>query len=140
MSDKKYPEPVVGALIINQDGKLFLVSSPKWQGKYVVPGGHVELGETLEAACKREIKEETNLDVFDMEFIDIQEHVSGKEYYNKDSHMIMIDYVCKTKGGDVILNKEGSSYVWVTVEEALKMSLGENTRIFIQRYKDKYKL
>jgi nucleoside triphosphatase len=44
-----YPEPTVGALIFDPAGRLFLMRSHKWAGKYVVPGGHVELGETLEA-------------------------------------------------------------------------------------------
>ena len=36
-----YPEPTVGALIFDPDGRLFLMKSHKWAGKYVVPGGHV---------------------------------------------------------------------------------------------------
>lgn len=57
MTDQRYPEPTVGALILNLQGQLFLMKSPKWRGKYVVPGGHVELGESLEEALRREIKE-----------------------------------------------------------------------------------
>ena len=48
-----YPEPTVGALIFDPQGRLFLMQSHKWAGKYVVPGGHVELGETLEAEIGR---------------------------------------------------------------------------------------
>ncbi len=49
-----YPEPTVGALIFDPAGHLFLMKSHKWGGQYVVPGGHVELGETLEATLRRE--------------------------------------------------------------------------------------
>ena len=140
MSDKKYPEPVVGALIFNKENKIFLMSSPKWQGKYIIPGGHIEIGETKDQALKREVKEETNLDIFDAEFLAIQECVSSDEFYDKNRHMIMIDHTCKTENDNVILNKEGSSYVWVTVEEALKMPLEKYTRVLIIQYKEKYNL
>ena len=60
---QQYPEPTVGALIFNLEGKLFLMRSHKWRGQYAVPGGHIELGETMEQALRREVKEETNLDL-----------------------------------------------------------------------------
>ena len=54
-----YPEPTVGALIINSENKILLVKSHKWMnGKYSVPGGHVEIGESFEEAIIREVKEE----------------------------------------------------------------------------------
>ena len=56
---QQYPEPTVGALILNKESKILLVKSHKWQNNYVIPGGHVELGETLQDTLKREIKEET---------------------------------------------------------------------------------
>jgi hypothetical protein len=50
MPDQIFPEPTVGAFIFNAEGKLLLLESHKWPGRYVVPGGHVELGERLEEA------------------------------------------------------------------------------------------
>ena len=73
MGGQKYPEPAAGALIFNTEGKIFLMKSHKWHGQYVVPGGHIELGETIEEALKREVKEETDLDVHDVEFLVFQE-------------------------------------------------------------------
>ncbi len=43
MAEQKFPEVTVGALILDPEGKLFLMKSHKWRNKYVVPGGHVEL-------------------------------------------------------------------------------------------------
>lgn len=138
MNEKKYPEPIVGALVFNQEGKIFLITSPKWQGKYSVAGGHVEIGETIEEAVKREIKEETNLDVFDIQFLMIQECIFSEEFYKK-KHFIFLDYICKTKDTNVILDsKEGTKYVWVTVDEALKLNLNPYTKITILEYKKKY--
>lgn len=63
MTEQLYPEPTCGALIFNPAGKIFLMKSYKWKDKYVIPGGHVELGEKIADALKREIKEETGLDI-----------------------------------------------------------------------------
>jgi len=73
MPPQKYPEPTVGALIFNSKDQLFLMKSHKWRDNYVVPGGHIELGETLKDALIREVKEETNLDIYDIEFLLFQE-------------------------------------------------------------------
>ena len=110
MEEQKYPEPTVGALIFNQGGKVFLMTSPKWKGKYVIPGGHIELGETIEQALKREIKEETNLDIFDIKFITLQEFIFGEEFHKK-KHFIFLDYACKTEDTEVILDKIGRAHV-----------------------------
>jgi len=45
------------------------MKSHKWHDAYVIPGGHIELGETAEEALRREIKEETALDIYGIEFI-----------------------------------------------------------------------
>lgn len=137
MNEQIYPEPTVGALIFNQEGKIFLMTSPKWKGKYVVPGGHIELGETIEEALRREIKEETNLDIYDIDLIIIQNFIFGEEFHEK-KHFIFLDYACKTNDSKVILNKEGTNYKWVTLDEALKLPLEPYTKILILKYKEKY--
>jgi len=138
MDEKKYPEPTVGALIFNQEGKVFLMTSPKWQGKYSLPGGHIELGETIEEAVKREIKEETNLDVFDIQFLMIQESIYSEEFYKK-KHFVFLDFICKTKDIDVVLDKrEGTEHIWTTIDEALNLPLNPYTKTTILEYKEKF--
>jgi nucleoside triphosphatase len=137
MEDKKYPEPTVGALIFNKENKVFLMTSPKWKGKYVIPGGHIELGETIEQALKREIKEETNLNIYDIRFVMMQEFVFGKEFHKK-KHFIFLDYFCKTEGNEVVLNEEGTDYVWVDIDEALNLPIEPYTRNLILEYKNRF--
>jgi nucleoside triphosphatase len=67
--EQKYPEPTVGALIFNPEWEILLVKSHKWKEKYTIPGGHIDLVERTEDALKREIKEETDLDIYDIRFI-----------------------------------------------------------------------
>ncbi|PIW90549.1 MAG: ADP-ribose pyrophosphatase [Candidatus Nealsonbacteria bacterium CG_4_8_14_3_um_filter_40_11] len=138
MSEKMYPEPIVGALVFNQEGKIFLLASPKWQGKYGLPGGHIELDENIEQAIKRELKEETNLAVFDIQFLMTQECIFSEEFYKK-KHFIFLDYICKAKNEDVVLDgREGTGHVWVTIDESLKLSLNPYTKNTILEYKNRH--
>lgn len=136
MPEQTYPEPTVGALIFNPEGKLFLMKSHKWRGKYVLPGGHIELGETMEDAVKREVKEETGLDVYDIEYVGFLEFINDDAFWKK-KHFIFFDFACKTKTENVVLNDEGQDYVWATLAEALKLPVEPYSRKTIERYINK---
>lgn len=133
MSEQTYPEPTVGALIFNSQGKLFLMKSHKWYGKYVVPGGHIELGETLREALQREVKEETNLDVNEIEFLCHQEFIYDPNFW-KHRHYIFFDFTCRATSTEVILNNEAQSYIWVDPETALEMEIEPFTERAIRVY------
>lgn len=137
MAEQIFPEPTVGALIFNPEGKIFLMKSHKWKGKYVIPGGHVELGESIEAALKREIKEETGLEIFDVAFICMQEFIFDNAFW-KRKHFIFLDYACKTKSKKVTLNSEGQEFIWVTPQEALNLSVEPYTKRTIEEFIKKY--
>lgn len=132
MPDQQFPEPTCGALIFNSEGKVFLMKSHKWRDKYVIPGGHVELGEKIEDSLKREIKEETGLDIYDIKFLCFQEFIFDDTFWKK-KHFIFFDFACKTNSTKVELNSEGQEFVWVSVEGALKLS-EPYTKNAIQEY------
>ena len=71
----QYPEPTVGALIFNNKNEVLLIKSNKWDDNYVIPGGHIELGEDMETALKREILEETALNIYDIELISLDQSI-----------------------------------------------------------------
>ena len=133
MAEQLYPEPTVGALIFNPAGKILLIKSHKWRNKYVIPGGHIELGEKIEEALKREVKEDTGLDIYDIEFICFQEFIFDKAFW-KRRHFIFLDFACKTDSTEVKLNSEGQEFVWVTLDEALKLDIEPYTRKTIEEY------
>ncbi len=133
MSKQQYPEPTVGALIFNQKNKVLLMKSHKWKGKYVMPGGHVELGERIEDALKREIREETGLDIYDIKFIIFQEFIFDDVFWKK-RHFIFLDFSCKTKSDNVTLNEEGQEYAWVDLKEVLKLPIEPYTKKTIEEY------
>jgi nucleoside triphosphatase len=129
-----YPEATVGALVVNKDGDILIVRSSKWHDKFTVPGGHIELGERAEDAIKREVKEETNLDVQPIKLLLVQQAIYP-HHYHKHEHFVFMDYVCQAQSSEVKLDgTELQHYVWVKPEEALKLDLEEYTRNFVVKY------
>jgi len=122
MEVQRYPEPTVGALIFNSRDELLLIKSHKWKNKYVVPGGHIELGERTEVALVREVKEETNLDIYDIQFLCYQDFIYDEAFW-KPRHFIFMDFTCRTEASDVKLNDEAQEYIWVTIEEAVRLPM-----------------
>lgn len=137
MPDQIFPEPTVGAFIFNPRGELLLLQSHKWPGRYVVPGGHVELGERLEQAVVREAKEETGLDVYETEFINFQQFIHDPAFWKK-RHFIFFDFACKTDSMDVSLNDEAEAFTWVEPRAALNLTLDTYTRRSIEAWLQKH--
>ncbi|MCK5476748.1 MAG: NUDIX domain-containing protein [Candidatus Aenigmarchaeota archaeon] len=127
------PRVVVGILIHNNKNEIFLARSHKWKNKWIVPGGHLEWGETLHGCAKREVKEETNLDVDNIKLIDIQESIFSEEYHEK-RHMVFIDFSAKVQSNKIKLNDELQEYKWFKTQDALKIDLNPATKQFIEKF------
>ncbi len=135
---EKIPEVVVGVLIYNNKNEIFLAKCSKWKNKWVVPGGHLEYGETLDNCVKREVKEETDLDITKIKLISTQESVFSKEFHEK-RHMIFLDFAAKARTNDIKLNKELQEYKWISPRKALSLDINKSTRKFIKEFtKRKY--
>ena len=132
MADQVFPEPTVGVFIFNAVGEVLLLKSHKWPGSYVIPGGHVELGERLEEAAIREAKEETGLDVYDLQFINFQQFIYDPSFWRK-RHFIFFDFLCRADSLDVQLNDEAEEYEWVKPQAALSLPLDSYTRTSIEK-------
>ncbi len=130
-------ELCAGAMIFDKEGKMFLMRTPKYGDVLIVPGGHVEQDEPIRDAVVREVKEETRLDVEDLEFFEIQEAIDDPDIA-PGRHFVFVDYLCRAKGKDVVLDKtEGTEYMWIEPEDALlRQDLGKATRRFIRNYLD----
>src|SRR5256886_6535257 len=88
--EQVYPEPTVGALIVNPEGKILLAKSHKWFNKYTLPGGHIEVGATMKEAVMRAVTEEVGLDVEVVEFPLMQAAIVAKEFWKKQ-HFLFFD-------------------------------------------------
>ncbi|MEK6869810.1 MAG: dihydroneopterin aldolase [Nanoarchaeota archaeon] len=129
----KFPLVTAGALIFNRKNRILFVKSNKWKGQYGIPAGKVRYGEKIIDGLKREIKEETNLDVYGIKFLLRQEIINPKDFFKK-SHFVSLNYICRAKNTNIELNNEAQSYKWVTAKNALKLGLNEPTRELIQYY------
>jgi nucleoside triphosphatase len=130
---QQYPEPTVGALIFNPEGRLLLVKTHKWKGKYTIPGGHVEMGESLQDALKREIQEETSLELIRADFLCFQEFIYDDSFYEK-RHFIFFDFICQVKDGKVQLNSEAQEYIWVDLNEVFSYPIDDYLRFALEQY------
>jgi phosphoglycolate phosphatase len=125
------PQATVGALIFNDAGKVLMIHTHKWSDLWGIPGGKIKWGEPSETALRREIKEETNLDVTDIEFVLVQDCIHSREFY-RDAHFVLLNYTCRRKGRSrVKLNDEARESRWVKLAEACQMKLNMPTRILI---------
>jgi len=138
-----YPsQPVVGVgAVIVCDGKILLVKrrGEPGRGKWSVPGGLVELGETVEEAVIREVKEETGLDVAEPELIDVVDNIVRDEKGEIKWHFIILDFFVKVRGGELRASDDAEEIRWVPLDEAEKYDLTKTFRSFLQRNKARLK-
>ena len=126
------PIATVGALIFNAAGQALMIRTRKWSNLWGIPGGKIKLGESSIAALRREIKEETNLEIAEIEFVLVQDCIHSKEFY-RDAHFVLLNYTCRCAGQtEVQLNDEAQEFRWVNVQDALAMDLNQPTRILIE--------
>ena len=126
------PEATVGALIFNDRGEVLMIHTHKWSDLWGIPGGKIKWGEPSLDALRREIQEETGLDVTDIQFVLVQDCIHSKEFY-RDAHFVLLNYTCRCRGKMVVkLNDEAREFRWVTTSAALKMPLNTPTRILLQ--------
>ena len=128
-----HPICTVGALIFNSANQVLMIRTQKWSNLWGIPGGKIKFGEASLAALRREIKEETDLEIDGIEFVLVQDCIHSKEFY-REAHFVLLNYTCRVNGGcDVKLNEEAQEFCWVPLAEALQMELNQPTRILLEK-------
>ncbi len=129
---RRGPIATVGALIFNDQRQVLMIRTHKWSDLWGIPGGKIRYGESSVEALRRELKEETNLDIGDIEFVLVQDCIHSKEFYRRE-HFILLNYTCDCPGDQrVKLNEEAKEFRWVPMEEASSMPLNQPTRRLIE--------
>jgi len=128
----------VGAVVEDDEGRVLLVKHvPEkggfWQGKWICPGGGLAFGEGIEEGIKREIKEETNLDIELIKPLLPFERIVKEE--GKEMHVIYIDYLARVKGGELKVGSDVREAIWVRKGDLFQIrdEVHEDTKILLQR-------
>jgi mutator protein MutT len=138
-----YPKlPIVGVgVILVCEGRILLAKRKNEPGKdkWSVPGGIVELGETLEQTVVREAREETGLIVEEPEPIDVISQVTLDENSKIKYHFIIIDYFVKFKNAVAEAGSDVGELEWVALDQVEKKDLTKSFRVFFQKNEEKLK-
>jgi 8-oxo-dGTP diphosphatase len=124
----------VGALIF-EDGKILLVERGKepLKGYWSIPGGIVETGEKLVEGIRREVAEETGLDVEPYSMFEIFERIMPDDEGKPEYHYVLIDYLCRRLGGEPAAASDASRVEWVAEQNLREYRLTEGTLGVIER-------
>lgn len=114
----------VKAFILNEKGEVLLLREASSYadgtniGRYDVPGGRIDSGESLNDALVREVREETGLLFEQSELVDVHDtfNQKGDEVW----HIVRLFYKITSVRGEVTLSKDHDEHIWVTVEEAIQ--------------------
>lgn len=129
--DQRRPVSTVGALIADDAGRVLMIRTNKWSNLWGIPGGKIKFGETSEAALRREIMEETALEIDRIEFVMVQDCIASTEFY-REAHFLLLNYTCRTVSGtNVVLNEEAQEFRWLPIDEAFKLPLNTPTRLLL---------
>ena len=127
---REYPEhplPSCHALVRN-GGRILLVQRrrPPFVGHWSLPGGGIELGESVEAAIKRELAEETGLQVAVTRFLGYADGIEHDEQGKVRRHYVILYVEATPTGGELQSGDDAADAQWVTVTEARKLPLTDS--------------
>ena len=137
--NREYPDrPVVGVGgVIISDGRALLVrrGSPPLEGQWSIPGGMLESGETLLLGVRRELLEETGIEVTVLDLIEVFERINldgeGKARY----HYVVLDYLCEAVRGEARAGSDVTEVAWATPAELAQFALTETaTRVILKAF------
>ena len=143
---REYPDlPMVGVGgVVIQDGRALLIrrGSEPLKGAWSIPGGMLEVGETLVEGVERELLEETGLTVRVIELIEVFERISHAEIPGAAAairetnarpqyHFVIVDYLCEVMSGAPIAGSDVTDFAFATEDELPRFNLTPTaTRIF----------
>ncbi|MFN7935113.1 MAG: NUDIX hydrolase [Bryobacteraceae bacterium] len=129
--DRRYPKrPILGIGALIFKGKRVLLAQRGKQpllGWWSLPGGVLETGESLIDGIRREVREETGLEVKPLEIATVFERIIPDSEGRAEYHYVLIDYVCRVIGGTAEPATDVSALAWVKEEELERYQLTEGT-------------
>jgi 8-oxo-dGTP diphosphatase len=130
----QYPMIGVGALIL-RDGRMLLVKRSKEpsKGKWSIPGGRLELGETIEEAVKREVLEECGVQIDIVRVLEVTDNILRDDDGRIRYHFVLIDMLANYLSGEPKAQSDAEECRWATPAELAELDMNPRLRTVIMR-------
>jgi ADP-ribose pyrophosphatase YjhB (NUDIX family) len=137
MSTRRYPKrPIigVGALILRRNSILLIERGREpLKGYWSIPGGALETGERVRDGLRREVLEETGLEVAPGELVEVFERIMLDGRGRAEYHYVLLDYLCKITGGELRPGDDASRAEWAPRRRVASYPLTEGTLAVIEK-------
>ena len=137
MMTREYPDrPLIGVgAIIVEDNRVVVVrrAHEPLKGQWSVPGGVLELGETLHSGAAREALEETGLVVEVGEVLEVFDRIVRDGSGRVQFHYVLIDFLCRRVSGELRAGEDASEARWVTEEELKTLSIADSAQAVLSK-------
>lgn len=134
---REYPDrPIVGVgAVIVAENRVLLArrARPPLMGRWSLPGGVVELGETLRAATEREALEETGLVIKAGEVLEVFDRIIPGADGRTQYHYVLVDFLCQVVRGDLRAGEDAAEVAWAGLDELEKYELEEPAMSVIRK-------
>lgn len=134
---RDYPEhPIVGVgAVIVQAGRVLLVrrDTEPLRGEWSVPGGMLELGEKLRDGVRREVLEETGIEVETGEVLEVFDSIFTDALGRTQYHYVLVDYLCKPLSGEARAGSDVSDVRWVSADALAAMGLRQSIEQVVRK-------
>lgn len=130
------PRPILGiGGIVISNGRALLVKRGKapLEGSWSIPGGRLEIGETLHEGVVRELSEETGIEARVLNLIEVFESISRDDAGRVQYHFVILDYLCERVGGEARAGSDASELAWVAESDLSKYALTPGALSVLQK-------
>ena len=118
----------VGAVVLKGDAVLLVKRAHEpLKGQWSLPGGAVELGETLEAAVAREVSEETGIAVEVGTILEVIDRIDRESDGRVRHHFVLVDFVCRPAGGTLCPATDADAVEWASIDALDRYGVAEVT-------------
>lgn len=134
---REYPDAPVagvgGVVICGSDVLLVRRAFPPRQGQWSLPGGRVELGESLVAAVRREVLEETGIEVVVGPIVEAFDRIHHDEAGRVRYHFVIVDFLCRPCGGALRPGDDAADARWVARGEVAGLEVNAHAVAVIEK-------
>jgi 8-oxo-dGTP diphosphatase len=135
--DREYPKhPLVGvgAIVMRGDSVLLVKRNKEpSKGMWNIPGGLVEIGETVKDAVKREVMEECGVEIEPRELFEVVDAVNREDRGRVRFHYVIVDFLSEWRGGDLVAGSDVADAKWMPIGELAALDMTQSARVVIER-------